>query len=122
MPTILLVEDESEFLGCLLEMLTSIGYSPLVATSGEEALQVAEATDRDIDLLLTDIFLPQMKGHELADRLRRKNPDLKVMYISGYLCPSIPEEEVLNGKMAFLQKPFVTSSLTSQVMKMLTSS
>src|SRR5437667_5525646 len=81
--TILVVDDEGFLVDVLFEVLDSHGYSVLTATSGEEALRLAEKAGT-IDLLLTDLIMKPMNGPELADKLKHINPQIKVLYMSGY--------------------------------------
>ncbi len=106
--TILVVDDEPSILSFVEEMLVLHGYQPLLALTGEEALEICEERQLNIDLLITDIALPFMKGHELAKIFKEKYPDTKTLYMSGYLRPAIPEKEQLNREKAFIQKPFTT--------------
>src|ERR1700744_3464637 len=84
-PETILVVDDAEVLRPLLtEVLESYGYRVLLAASGPEALAVAEQAPGPIDLLLTDLVMPGMSGHELAGRLSERLPALKVLFTSGY--------------------------------------
>ena len=106
--TILVVDDDPTILSFFENMLVDHGYQPLLAETGEEALEICEERKLNIDLLITDVALPSMKGHELAKIFKEKYPATKTLYMSGYLSPAIPEEEQLNGEKAFIQKPFTS--------------
>jgi signal transduction histidine kinase/CheY-like chemotaxis protein len=113
--TILLVEDEAAIMHMGTAMLAKLGYTVLPANSPEEARQVAAAHEGCINLLITDVIMPGMNGHDLAVRLRETNPELKILFMSGYT------SDVLSGKgdpgvdMHFLQKPFTITSLDEKV-------
>jgi CheY-like chemotaxis protein len=109
--TILLVEDEPEVRRLANEMLTRQGYKVLEASSGAEALHVWREHGGVIDLLLTDVVMPQMSGPELAATLKALSPGLKVMYMSGYTDDVIAQQGVLDTETAFLRKPFTLDSL-----------
>jgi PAS domain S-box-containing protein len=110
--TILLVEDEEEARTVLRQILAGKGYRVLPAASGDEALAVAGELRDPIDLLLTDVTMPRMKGPELATRLSASRPQMRVIYMSGY-----NEEPLLGGEGAplCLQKPFSAQTLARAV-------
>ncbi len=113
--TILVVEDEPGIRGLVRKILRRENYDVLEAGSGEEALTEAAAQDVDIDLLLTDVMLPGIGGRELAESLTAGNPELKVVYVSGFT----DDEGVRTGQFPpgsrFLQKPFTLSALVGIV-------
>jgi signal transduction histidine kinase/ActR/RegA family two-component response regulator len=108
--TILVVEDEEEVRALASEFLGSAGYSVLTARDGVEALEVAERMGNSIQLLLTDIVMPKMRGTELAQELKKAFPKLRVVYMSGYL-----DQDTCSGKIfaeaMVLQKPFSRDKL-----------
>jgi two-component system cell cycle sensor histidine kinase/response regulator CckA len=106
--TILVVDDEPGVLSFVEEMLVQQGYRPLLAKTAEEALEVCEGRELNIDLLITDVFLPSMKGNELGYFFKENYPSTKILYMSGYFGPAISEEEQRGMKRAFIQKPFTT--------------
>jgi YesN/AraC family two-component response regulator len=92
----------------------------LEATNGKEALRVVqEEAGRKIHLLLTDVVMPQMGGKELADRLKILQPDIKVLFISGYTDNAIVHHGVLEPNINFLQKPFSPTALPRKVREVL---
>lgn len=111
--TVLLAEDEAEVRALACEFLTSAGYRVLTAEDGERALQIAEH-DNTIDILVTDVVMPRMRGPELAKRLMRLRPGLKVVYVSGYLEPDGTDGDFLR-EASFLNKPFSREMLVNQV-------
>ena len=113
--TILLVEDEGGVRRLAREMLRQQGYTVLEADGGPDALRLWEQHATAIDLLLTDVVMPQMSGRELAEQLKTARPDLKVLYMSGYTNDVIARHGVLDSETAFLQKPFTADSLGRKV-------
>jgi two-component system cell cycle sensor histidine kinase/response regulator CckA len=114
--TILIVEDEPSVLRLAVQVLLKQGYTLLEAVNGEEALHIVqEQDDKKINLLLTDVVMPQMGGKELADQLKTLHPDIKVLYISGYTDDAIVHHGVLEPGTNFLQKPFSPAALTHKV-------
>jgi signal transduction histidine kinase len=111
--TVLLVEDEPEVRAVAREFLTSAGYRVLTAEDGERALQIAEH-DSTIDILVTDVVMPRMRGPELAKQMMRLRPRLKVLYVSGYLQPDETDGDFLKEAF-FLNKPFSREMLVNQV-------
>lgn len=117
--TILLVEDEGIVRQLVRDVLESNGYRVLVATSGDEALQISERYQGLISLLMTDVVMPQMGGREVAERLALSRPEIKVLYMSGYTNGSIFHHGVLDEGIAFLEKPFTLESVTHKVREVL---
>jgi PAS domain S-box-containing protein len=110
--TILVVEDDEDVRDFVQFVLGRAGYRVLVAEDGVRALEVAEASPHPIDLLLSDLVMPRLNGHELAARLTGLRPTLKVMHMSGY--PGIRGSEASRDT-AFLQKPFSPEELLRAV-------
>jgi two-component system, cell cycle sensor histidine kinase and response regulator CckA len=117
--TILLVEDDGAVRKLLVEVLSSLGYRILEASSGHEALNIKGLDTQDIRLLITDVIMPGMTGRELADKLKAKAPGLVVLYISGYTENVIASRGILEPGLAFLQKPFTPSGLAQKVKELL---
>jgi PAS domain S-box-containing protein len=113
--TILLVEDEAGVRHLAREMLRQQGYAVHEAEGGSQALQLFEQHATSIDLLLTDVVMPQMSGRELAEHLLAARPDLKVLYMSGYTNDVIARHGLLDSATALLQKPFTQESLGRKV-------
>jgi len=112
---VLLAEDEPQVRELALRLLRGLGYQVLVAEDGETALRLAGDSEEPIELLLTDVVMPGLTGEELATRLKRSRPDLKVLYISGYAEDSDAIERALRSGDAFLAKPFTVGNLARQV-------
>ncbi len=117
--TILLVEDEAGVRKLIGEMLARRGYQVLTAETGVEALKLGKAHPGAIDLLLTDVVMPQMGGRDLADQLLELRPRMKVLFMSGYTDTAIVNHGVLDPGTAFLQKPFTAELLDRKVREVL---
>jgi two-component system, cell cycle sensor histidine kinase and response regulator CckA len=120
--TILLVEDEEGVRELIDEVLTARGYHVLAASRGMEALQIAEFIEEDIDLLVTDVVMPQMSGREVVMRLAPGRPKMRVLYLSGYTDDLILQHGALEPGAAFLQKPFSATDLARKVREALSRS
>jgi PAS domain S-box-containing protein len=117
--TVLLVEDEDQVRTLIDRVLRREGYRVLTASRPEEALRMSSEHQGLIDLLLTDVIMPQMNGRELADRLLAARPDMKVLYMSGYTHDVVLQQGVSN--VSFLQKPVTPEALDKKVRGMLAS-
>ncbi|MEP7119575.1 MAG: response regulator [Byssovorax sp.] len=117
--TILLVEDEDQVRAVARSILRKHGYQVLEARNAGEALLICEAHAEPIDLLLTDVVMPQMSGPALAKRLLEVRPGMKVLCMSGYTDDSIVRHGVLEAEMEYLQKPFTPQTLTKRVREVL---
>ena len=117
--TVLLVEDEENVRALESLALRSSGYTVLEAGDGEDALKVSEGHAEAIDLLVTDVVMPNMNGRQLADHLASTRSDLKVLYMSGYTDDILVHHGVREAGMAFLQKPFTPSVLARKVYEVL---
>lgn len=113
--TVLLVEDEALVRQVAVESLVRLGYHVLLASSGAEAIAVADAHGGEIHLLLTDVVMPGMNGRELATRLALKRPGLKVLYASGFTENVIAHHGVLKPGVQFVAKPYTLESLAERV-------
>ena len=121
MKTILLVEDEDMLRGLIRELLEIKGYLVLEASQGVEALELFKKSVGSVDLVLTDVVMPHMSGSELVERLRKEQPALRVIFMSGYTGANnaaIHKSLEMPG-VAFLQKPFRLNALISQVEELL---
>ncbi len=117
--TVLLVEDEDGVRMLARLVLQTNGYTVLEARNGREALALAEGDPRRIDLLVTDVVMPQMSGREVADRLQALRPGLRVLFISGYADDAIVHHGVLESGLSFLQKPFTPAALARKIREIL---
>ncbi len=118
--TILLVEDEAEVRRLAAEMLIRQGYRVIEAASGPDAMRVWASQSDAIDLVITDVVMPKMSGHELAAQLRSSRPGLRVLYISGYTEDVVARHGV-DTHTTLLQKPFTSEALARAVRAVLDS-
>ena len=109
--TILLVEDDGTLRDLARRVLEENGYRVLEAASGIEALSVCERTGEPIDLLLTDVVMPRMSGAALAEGVRERNPETRVVFMSGYTDEDSVREAASAGGVRFLQKPYTPAGL-----------
>jgi PAS domain S-box-containing protein len=117
--TILLVEDESAVRRVAKRTLAESGYTVLEAANGREALAVAAAHRGPIDLVLTDMVMPEMRGGELATKLREVRPESRLLMMSGYTEEAASRRAILEAGSAFLEKPFTASRLLERVHQVL---
>jgi CheY-like chemotaxis protein len=117
--TVLAVDDDPSIRDLLAEVLRPLGYKVLFAANGEEALALAASQQENIDLLLTDVMLPGIKGQELAKQLLHSCPGVNVLFMSGYLCPSMAHSESDQRFEAFIQKPFAPNALLRKIRNLL---
>jgi DNA-binding NtrC family response regulator len=117
--TILLVEDETSLLNMVHLILINKGYDVLSTTSPKEALRLCDEHAGKIDMLITDLIMPEMNGRELSDELFSRFPGIKVLYMSGYTTNIIPNHGILKEGFNFIQKPFSLNALLVAVRKAL---
>jgi len=117
--TVLLVEDEDQGRELTRCVLVKCGYTVLEAASGRSALSVAEGHAGRIDILVTDVVMPEMSGRQLADLLTARRQGLKVLYISGYTDDAVVRHGIVETQRAFLPKPFTSTSLAKKVREVL---
>jgi PAS domain S-box-containing protein len=109
--TILLVEDENSLRQMIAEILREAGYKVLLFADPEEAVNAAALHDGPISAILTDVVMPGMNGHQLADRICEGRPETRVIYMSGYTDDSIGQHGVLEPGTHYIQKPFTAVAL-----------
>ncbi|MEW6079979.1 MAG: PAS domain S-box protein [Thermodesulfobacteriota bacterium] len=113
--TVLVVEDEAPVLRLSRKVLTELGYVALAAHNPREALKLAGEHPGAIDLLITDLVMPEMNGRDLAERMLTLYPALKVLFMSGYTSETISRHGVLEKGVHFIQKPFNKKDLAGKV-------
>jgi two-component system cell cycle sensor histidine kinase/response regulator CckA len=113
--TILVVEDEEQVRAVVERILRRHRYGVLVAGSPQEAMSICEDHPGRIDLLVTDVTMPAMSGHRLAEQLLERRPEMKVLYMSGYLNEVVPPTGGESDMRAFLQKPVTPEALRQKV-------
>jgi CheY-like chemotaxis protein len=117
--TILLVEDEEAVRRLSAKVLERAGYRVISAADGVEAIRAAGAHEGRIDLLVTDVVMPGMSGNHLASLFRTRDPEIRVLFVSGYTPDAVLRHGVREGELAFLQKPFSPAALASRVREVL---
>jgi two-component system, cell cycle sensor histidine kinase and response regulator CckA len=117
--TLLLVEDEAAVRSSVRRLLEWHGYTVLEARNGAEALRVYEAHAEDIDLVLTDVVMPEMGGHELIERLRQRHPELRVLFMSGYAERALTNDGSIPAGTGYLEKPFTVETLMRRLREVL---
>jgi two-component system cell cycle sensor histidine kinase/response regulator CckA len=113
--TILLVEDEDGLRGLNARGLSSRGYTVLEASNGVEALQVMEERGGELDIVVSDVVMPEMDGPTLLKEMRKLNPNLKMIFVSGYAEDAFEKNLPEGGQFAFLPKPFTLKQLVAIV-------
>jgi len=113
--TILLVEDEPAILELAKMMLERKGYLVLPAGTPAEAITIADTYVGKIDLLMTDVVMPEMNGRDLAKKITALFPEIKLLFMSGYSANVITQQEVLDDGVAFMEKPFSMNELAEKI-------
>ncbi len=112
---ILVVEDEESILTLISRVLQKSSYNVVTAENGNKALEEVEKNPLKFDLLITDVVMPGMNGHDLNDRLREIYPEIKTIFMSGYTANIIADSGILDEGINFLQKPFSVNQLIDKV-------
>lgn len=114
-PTILLVEDDEQIRGLVRSLLEGAGYRVLDAAGGVEAIRLAEQAGSPVDLLLSDMLLPELSGFDLAVLLRDRYPGLQIIFMTGYVEGEIVERCLAELTAQFIDKPFQPAALLQAV-------
>jgi CheY-like chemotaxis protein len=117
--TVLLVDDEEEVLNVGDGFLKAMGYQVITAHDGKEATEVYRKHQESIDLVVLDIVMPVMGGSEVFDRLKKINPDIKVLLSSGYSIDGEATKILERGASGFIQKPFNIKQLSQSIYEIL---
>jgi PAS domain S-box-containing protein len=117
--TVLVVEDEDSVRDLVRQILEDHGHAVLTARHGRDAMLIAERYERPIDLLVTDVVMPEMGGGELVHRLLARRPNIKVLYISGYTNDEVVRRGVQGAPASFLHKPFTSDDFMLRVREVL---
>jgi len=117
--TILLVEDQAPLLELSREFLERLGYRVLTAALPEKAIEISHDLSGKIDMLLTDVLMPGMNGRELAHRLRKQRPEMKVLYVSGFVDRAFENSGGPGPDEAFMEKPYSLHELARKIREML---
>lgn len=118
--TILAVDDDHSVLGLLDEVLRQAGYRVLLANGGWSAIHAFENSVEPVHLLLTDVIMPDLTGPVVAERLRSRQPDLQVLFISGFHDADLVQQFVTRKGFSLLPKPFTVDGLLRVVQESLT--
>jgi CheY-like chemotaxis protein len=113
--TVLFVEDNEEVRSFTVDALESLGYQVISARNGLEAIEIFEKNNHHIDLLVSDVVMPQMGGKELADAIQKLDPNVRIILTSGYTDHHIMHRGVLTDEINFLHKPYTIEQLASKV-------
>jgi len=119
--TTLVVEDEKILLELIKEALEMHGYLVMAAHNSEEALELSQQHREPIDLMLTDVVMPQQNGRDLAEILAPLHPEMKTLYMSGYTEDAMLVLSLLEAALPFIQKPFPPLDLVHKIREMLDS-
>ncbi len=119
--TILVVEDEEMVRKVAVRILTRLGYNVMSANDGNHALVVTKENDVPVDLVLTDVVMPEMNGREMAEKLGEQHPEMKILYTSGYTKNVISQHGVLDEGLDFVGKPYTPLELAQKVREVLDS-
>ena len=112
--SVLIVDDEAALRDFVARTLREVGYATTLASDGPEAIEIAAKLD-PLDILVTDLMMPQMTGDELARRLRQSRPELKVLYLTGFSDRLFKEKSPLWADEAYLDKPCTVKGLRQAV-------
>jgi CheY-like chemotaxis protein len=113
--TILVVEDDEQVRGFVRTLLTNAGYDVLEGRTGREGLEIARQHGNHIDLLISDMLLPELSGYDLAESLHQQFPTIKVLFMTGYVEGDIVQRSMGEIGASFLDKPFQPSVLLQRV-------
>jgi DNA-binding NtrC family response regulator len=117
--TILLVEDEPSILRMTRMMLERKGYTVISAATPTQAMEKAKNHSGAIDLLMTDVVMPEMNGRDLAEEITALYPSIRLLFMSGYTSNVIAHHGILDEGVAFIQKPFSMADMTEKVRELL---
>jgi signal transduction histidine kinase len=117
--TLLLAEDDESIRAIGARVLGALGYNVLVARTGREALRIVVEHKGPIDLIATDVVMPEMNGSQLVEKVLEARPGIRVLFMSGYTDDEVMRRGVIDGQTAFLQKPFTPDLLAHKVREVL---
>jgi two-component system, cell cycle sensor histidine kinase and response regulator CckA len=119
--SVLLVEDDDQVRAFIRMLLTNNGYRVLEAQTGAEGLAIAQTESQNIDLLLSDMLLPELSGFDLAQKTLELKPEMKVLFMTGYVEGDIVQRCISELGASFLDKPFQPNALLSRVREAISS-
>lgn len=117
--TIIIADDDRLVRAAVCTALRRLGYRVLEASSGAQAVQIAEAESGPIDMVLADVVMPSMTTDQLHARLRAAKPNARIAFMSGYIQDDLVRQSVLHGPVPFFEKPFTVPSLARQIRELL---
>ncbi|MBW1724692.1 MAG: response regulator [Deltaproteobacteria bacterium] len=117
--SVLVVEDNHSLRKLVCNILEKYGYQVQEAPNGEEALKVIAENEKPIHLLVTDVIMPGMGGRMLAERLQSQQPDIKVLFMSGYMDQTISHQDLSAAELNFIEKPFSPQKLANKIREIL---
>lgn len=117
--TILVVEDDSAVRKLLCRILQSYGYRIIESTTPTESLQIFDRLHSEVDLVITDVVMPEMNGQQLSERLRAIKPEVHVLFVSGYTDDTVVRHGVFKAEKNFIQKPFKRADLAKKIREIL---
>ena len=116
---ILVVDDAPSICRLIIDTLQPLGYQVLEAHNGKDAIEISKSKEEKIDLLLTDVIMPEMNGKELADTIKQMRPDIKIVFMSGYTDNVILNGGIIKSDMILINKPLIPSELAITMRKVL---
>jgi CheY-like chemotaxis protein len=117
--TVLVAEDQAAVRDLMVRVLEGLGYAVLAARDGSDAIKIEEGHPGPIDLLLSDVIMPGLNGPDLAQRLLRRRPSMRVLYVSGFTSHLATRLGTIGSRAGFLQKPFTPDRLARKVREVL---
>jgi len=118
-PTVFVIDDEEIIRTMATDMLTDSGYEVISARDGEEALELFRESAHKIDIVLLDMIMPGLGGSEIFDLLRQINPDVKVIFSSGFSAEELPHGLLQQGTTDFIEKPYRIDELLAKISSMI---
>ena len=113
------MEDESGILRMTTKMLEHLGYKVVATSSPQEALRISQSYSMKIDMVMTDVIMPELSGRDLVEKMQKQHPDLKYLFMSGYTDSVIARHGVLDEGIHFINKPFSIQGLSAKVREVL---
>jgi CheY-like chemotaxis protein len=113
--TLLVVEDDDSVRTFTVRMLTTLGYNVLSAADGQKGLDLFKSQPSQINMIITDMLMPNMTGRQFVEAVRQINKDMKIMFVSGYSPDDTEDGAVLSQSVAFFQKPYTRDQLSRKI-------
>ena len=113
--TLLVVEDDDSVRTFTVRMLTTLGYNVLSAVDGQKGLELFKSEASRINMVITDMIMPNMTGKQFVEAVRQINKDIKIMFVSGYSPDDTEDGMSLDRNVAFFQKPYTRDQLSKKI-------